>query len=641
MTTTGLALASGAERKRLGQYFTGLPLARVLAALAGAVDATTVIDPMGGSGDMLAACLDEGCTPSLIASIEIDSRAAQLCRERFQVSDYVPRVIEGSAFVSKSWSSFGNGWDLVITNPPYVRYQAGARASGGLPAAQDVRDGLIAMLDRRRDLSAEERATFRRAATNYSGLADLAVPSWILCMSAVPVGGRLAMVVPNTWLSRRYSAWVVYLLRRYFDVEVVVEDADAAWFEDALVRTTLVVAKRVPDKGTAVGDGGHWYVRVSREASNEHSLVGTAFPGEGSPEKSFRDWILDHRGPAPVGLEINWSDESDLRSAIVAAGIEVSGAGPSVHLPQSVRERYAGDSELLTLEQLGWSAGQGMRTGANDFFYVSRGAGNKRFSSSLLPGESLRIPTSVLKPAILRQSELPDSGFVFDVGSANSFLLCLDGLVLPEDDPSHPRRHLKGDLQRLVRAGAKVTYERGAVRVGLPDLSAVRTNVRHATETSGARFWYQLPALTPRHRPSLFMARINSGSPRCYMNPDQAAVVDANFISLWQATDGVSVEAMLALLNSDWAAAWFEAACTVLGGGALKVEAADLRRLVFPADVLRNLRSLHEVGRRLVVTGKMTSAMRSKIATAAGYPLAMDKFDDMVKGMIGARGKPR
>ena len=210
MTTTGLALASGAERKRLGQYFTGLPLARVLAALAGAVDATTVIDPMGGSGDMLAACLDEGCTPSLIASIEIDSRAAQLCRERFQVSDYVPRVIEGSAFVSKSWSSFGNGWDLVITNPPYVRYQAGARASGGLPAAQDVRDGLIAMLDRRRDLSAEERATFRRAATNYSGLADLAVPSWILCMSAVPVGGRLAMVVPNTWLSRRYSASVSY-----------------------------------------------------------------------------------------------------------------------------------------------------------------------------------------------------------------------------------------------------------------------------------------------------------------------------------------------------------------------------------------------------------------------------------------------
>lgn len=44
------------SRKRLGQVFTGEPLARLLAALARAGQAPTIIDPMVGSGDMLAAC---------------------------------------------------------------------------------------------------------------------------------------------------------------------------------------------------------------------------------------------------------------------------------------------------------------------------------------------------------------------------------------------------------------------------------------------------------------------------------------------------------------------------------------------------------------------------------------------------------
>ena len=42
-----------AQRKRLGQFFTGLPLGTLLAHIALDPDARAVIDPMAGHGDLL------------------------------------------------------------------------------------------------------------------------------------------------------------------------------------------------------------------------------------------------------------------------------------------------------------------------------------------------------------------------------------------------------------------------------------------------------------------------------------------------------------------------------------------------------------------------------------------------------------
>ena len=58
--------------KRLGQYFTGMGLGRLLAALAQADKAKSIIDPMVGSGNLLASCLEIGAKPNLLAGIDID-----------------------------------------------------------------------------------------------------------------------------------------------------------------------------------------------------------------------------------------------------------------------------------------------------------------------------------------------------------------------------------------------------------------------------------------------------------------------------------------------------------------------------------------------------------------------------------------
>ena len=80
---------------------------------------------------------------------------------------------------------------------------------------------------------------------NFSGLADLAVPSWILCMILTSIGGRISLVVPETWLNREYSLPIRFLLNSFFEIEFIVEDESRNWFSDAQIKTNLIVAKRV------------------------------------------------------------------------------------------------------------------------------------------------------------------------------------------------------------------------------------------------------------------------------------------------------------------------------------------------------------------------------------------------------------
>ena len=153
---------SDAERKkRLGQYFTGVRLARLLAALAGAHTASSVIDPMVGTGDMLIGCLDHGAQPRILGAIEIDPIAKATCARRLREAGAAsPRVLLGDAFSPETIKGLPTtAWDVCITNPPYVRYQSVAHAAIGempLPSALEVRQRLIASIDEVTALDNEE-----------------------------------------------------------------------------------------------------------------------------------------------------------------------------------------------------------------------------------------------------------------------------------------------------------------------------------------------------------------------------------------------------------------------------------------------------------------------------------------------------
>ena len=58
----------------------------------------------------------------------------------------------------------------------------------------------------------------------------------------------MAMIVPETWMNRNYSSVVKYLLLRWFQIEYIIEDRNAAWFKPAQIKTVLIVARRIPGK---------------------------------------------------------------------------------------------------------------------------------------------------------------------------------------------------------------------------------------------------------------------------------------------------------------------------------------------------------------------------------------------------------
>ncbi len=623
------------KRKRLGQYFTGLRLGKLLAHLALTANTRTILDPMAGHGDLLDACAEAASERDLVLDhldgIEIDETTAIFCRRRLdQVAPDTPhQIVRGSAFESQTLTRLPlRSYDLVITNPPYVRYQSQTGAGG---QGQVSRDGLLEFIDR--NLSGAEKSIWTTLAKGYSGLADLSVPAWLLSALLVKPGGRLALVVPATWRSRDYGDVIRYLLLRCFELEVIVEDTQPGWFSDALVRTHLIVAKRLPEKRIieTLTTRTEWavarWLQVSPTAASDKSLVGTAFNGP-HPEMVFARW-LEKRAPnehtgihiRKFSLEKEWSSISSRavrrgwyrglegiaeRNLPLFSGLHHA---PAVDVPEAVRQLLgsgvAGDA-FSTLTDAGIEVGQGLRTGCNSFFYLDAidgvSADRVRVKSSRAYGNrEFVVPAAALLPVVRRQSELSHlqrgelpPGRVLD----------LRHWVLPEEfkiveaaaDTYHARAEtvpsiMPEPLAAYVRLAATHIPEGLSSGKMTPELSAVRTNARaHRPGIATPRFWYMLPDFTARHLPTALVPRVIQGAPCVELNLNPPILIDANFSTFWATDQRWSGPAIKALLNSTWCQLLMETVGTPMGGGALKLEASHLRHMPIPklSTVRRN-----------------------------------------------------
>ena len=617
-----------ARRKALGQFFTGATVSRLLAHLAYRDDTRCILDPMAGTGDLLDAAY--GASPQRnnrirqLHAIEIDVDSAQLCQRRLhhmaRRTDPDIRVLPADAFDPATYAAVETKYDLVIANPPYVRYQS---MSG---RGETVRSGLARTASQLLDRPV--RDVWSPLIDGYSGLADLSVPSCLLCALFVRPGGRLALVVPATWRSRSYADVVRYLLLRAFRIEVVVEDSRRGWFPDALVGTHLVVARRLPNETIAVPlsertvwPDGAW-VEVHPEAASDTSSVGFAFPGD-QPEAAFASWVRAHRFDAPpVGIAAHAFSTRDewasLRAgsrphnwlqAVEPLGSSCSGlrnattqpaTPPSLGLiPDALRDlmpRHLDPGSFRSLRDLGVHTGQGLRTGCNRFFYVKRvdepsSELTRVTTSAAFASRTLSVPSAALKPVLHRQSELA----ALCSPHILTHVLDLRRWALPEDLPSvsaalpiyerigqRPPRQMSDELADYVRFAAHSPLSATVNGKAVSALSAVRTNVRPARADAPPRFWYMLPDFAPRHVPDAFVPRVIHGCPRTYPNPDPRLLVDANFSTLWSDAVYWTADLLTALLNSTWCRVLMEAMGTRLGGGALKLEASHLRKLPLP-----------------------------------------------------------
>lgn len=596
-----------ARKKQLGQYFTGDRVGRLLAALAGADKARTIIDPMVGSGDLLVSCLQVRAIPDQLTGLDLDPLALAQAEVVLQ-GVAGTQLVQGNSFALELPAQ---QFDLVITNPPYIRYQSKGEVDGlPVPTSELVRSDLIRAIKARRCLSDEERALLIRAASSYPGTADIAVPAWILCASLVREGGALAVVAPQAWLSRNYAHAVRQLLDEAFDVEFVVEDGDASWFDNAQVRTHLVVARK---RGSLSGHAGRRVVaRATSDLDTEGSLRGT-FRTELALAGALRKVTSSQPTAVTRGL-----------TAHVERNRSLAATGQAGHVPARVGAALGVDPKVIatrTLESYGWRAGQGLRTGANDFFYVNLVEGQIQ-PAARWGNRSLPISPECLIPAVRRQSDMSDDLAIENGQGLSSRVLNLRGWAT---EPDRRRMGTGAEVQVLPPAVTHWINQVAATPLSdkdptklFPDLAAVAPNVKTDRAGRPIGFWYQLPELAPRHVPELFVGRVCGAQPTTYANP-AGVVIDANFSTLWSTTaDALPAEALLALLHSSWVWANLEATCTVLGGGALKVEATDLRRLPLPDFADEDVVRLVVLGRDLLKgrNDDLTRAVDHAVATS-------------------------
>ena len=635
---------SPARRKQLGQCFTGLRTGILLAALAVRQGQNRFVDPMAGHGDLLESAAERASrlhiAPDDLVGVEIEPEAARLGEWRVErcVQEFGfrhGRFIHSDAFAATTWDD-SRRFDLVITNPPYVRYQrlSSGATEGGIKllkteATRQALERLALKL-----APPEERLIWQRLIRSYSGLADLSVPSWLLCGLLTAPSGVLALVVPQTWLNRDYARIARYFFLRFFQPLAVVQESGQRWFREALVPISLVVGRRLspeqvikPLQERSCGFGGTPFAEVDSAAASARSHVGNAFKGN-DPEGEFAKWLESGNG-SRTGVKLKHVSWESQRDEVLAASVGVewlrrlegnSSAGTtassSAVLPTSLTSHLPADflrnTRPLSSETI--RVGQGLRTGCNAFFYVDLAGAVMQselvpvLTSEVFGRRRMVVPATALKPVLRKQGEL--KGIQIAPDTLRGRLLDLRRFVLPENEPkngSAPQDKwlvMPEALAEYVRLAARTYLVRGETRVLIPCLSAVKPNglgpgkasmFPSLLEVDVPRMWYMVPDLAPRHLPSLCVPRIIHDEPNAILNADPPVLIDANFSTLWCEGDTWTAESVFAILNSTWGELCMEALGATLGGGALKLEATHLRQLPIPAfsgSAKESLRSL-------------------------------------------------
>lgn len=546
------------KQKYLGQYFSGSAVARLLFELIDTTQVYSAIDPMCGSGDLLVPFVEKEIS---VVGNEVDLEAVQMCQARMPHAE----IWNSNSFSINTLSRFNkSGYDLVITNPPYVRYQLQANAKEYLSHEWLLIDDIIRNLkeytESTKSLNEGERQLIIEELGRISGLSDLAVPSWILCMMLVKNGGQLAIVLPTTWLTREYSAPVKNILSKLFEIDYVVNDANSTWFSGkAQVKTSLLLAHRKTKREKS------WlsYVDLYKLAGTKSCLTANL------PSTEIRDLFSN---------EIFIDNRLSVR--MVSQDAFIGSSNDSSWL--SLLSRLANKDSLIKIGENKIEFGQGLRTGANSFFYV----------------QDPQCESKYYLDVIQNQRSL---GTRFTTNAGSCKLLYIQDSVTNRDfstlEPKFAKHYKSLPYEISEYIERKSQEKKGEIL--LPELSSVRTNITKSDGKRPPRFWYMLPPLTQRHTAKLFLPRVNGDKPIVRYNSN-ALVVDANFITIWPSNNSRFNEySLLALLNSTWCSVQFEELGSVMGGGALKLDAAQIRNILIPYFSDKDIDALSSLGKKL------------------------------------------
>lgn len=615
------------HQKRFGQYFSGDKVAALLSLLLPqGLQYCSIIDPMVGNGDLLSAVVAKATKNVQMLGVEIDEPVAVACQKRLPQAN----IICEDAFQSKAVIT-EKGWDLVITNPPYVRYQLQNDDNSVMPTGNAIRDNLFTLLNQLSYLDAEEKQLLLQITQNYSGLSDMAVPSWILCASLVKTGGILAMVVPETWLNREYAKPIQYLLLKTFDVLTIARDVNACWFDNALVRTCLIVAKKKKIVPLSETSGEKTlFIDLGAGLVGECSLVDNLAWNGLSGEKALIDLLTRTVNAADNDFALESRSTMSLFPQMLASqripkwmsSGDFQAQNNASQLPRELGSilNSVPEQAYMTLGDFGIHCGQGLRSGANEFFYLEiTGETDDKYSLFTNKwfgrGRTIEVPKKFIIRCVQNRRQV--TGLVANPQALETGVLYLQDHIRPQDfnvcthNAAERYKVLPSALNDYISTAEKYKNPRG---ISFREYSAVKPNEKKI-DSQYERFWYMLPQFAPRHLPNLCITRVSSTAADCVYIPqseENPIAVDANFVTLWGSSEE-TIKICLALLNSTWSKCYLELLCTVMGGGALKIEASHVRQLLFPKLNRRQLQRLSKYGITIAKKQKITPELRNAI----------------------------
>lgn len=216
-------------QKLRGGFYTQPAISAFLARWIKSVQPKSVLEPSCGDGAFLEA-IDEVGIESLtkIVACEIDHEEAGKANVRTGLPVTVHRTdfLRWYLFVAQ----FEEGFDAVVGNPPFIRYQY-------LPAEQQrLAEKIFGQLD-----------------LPFTKHTNAWVPFVLASIRLLKAGGRLAMVVPSEIFHIPHAQ----SLRRYLAAQcskILIVDPEELWFENTLQGTVLLLAeKRRDDRDKRLG----------------------------------------------------------------------------------------------------------------------------------------------------------------------------------------------------------------------------------------------------------------------------------------------------------------------------------------------------------------------------------------------------
>lgn len=362
------------ERHRYGQHYTPLEVARLLAAFAAQSPNDLILDPSCGDGRLLDQSLrikrhlarrnrlSTGRLSQEVFGIDRSAAAVNLASRlgvRAVAADFFD-VEPGATF--KGAAGLPGEFDAIIGNPPYIRQE--------VMGARDKR-----RIEKR--LARDHRESPEIHWPRWSGRSDIYVYFFARSIRFLKASGRLIFLTASSWLDVGYGAALREFLLNNFRVIAIIESAHESFFADASINTSITVLARE--------------AAAERRESNLTRFVQLLAP-LGRILKSESDATRLAQSIEQIDSSVSTGEyrarvvsQSDLISQAMRASSKSSGGWGRYLRADDVffRALDRGGASMRALSELA-RVRFGVKTGANEFFYVKDDRKRRKEESQLL-----------------------------------------------------------------------------------------------------------------------------------------------------------------------------------------------------------------------------------------------------------------